>query len=137
MVAGGGLLALFRRDVFCKSMFMWADAEDDDLPPIPWFHVFRYNVMNVEVLESQEKTITCVQFELTTDDWTTLRFDASTVAQAVIAAETYLSQIVDDTFLDSIDKGRIRGLTRRYQYLEPVADVMIDVRDNTVIVLHN
>lgn len=135
MVAGGGLLALFRRDVFCESMYMWADAEDD-LPPIPWFHVFRYNVMNVEVMKSQEKSITCVQF-YTTDDWITLRLDASTVTQAVTAAETYLSQIVDDTFLDSIGKGRERQLTHRYHYLKPVADVIIDVRDNTVIVLHN
>lgn len=116
---------------------MWTDVQDDDLPPIPWLHGFRYNVMNVEVLKSQEETITCVQFELTTDDWITLRFDASTVAQAVIAAETYLSQIVDDTFLNFIGKGRNRELTFRYQYLEPAPDVIINVRDNIVIVLRN
>ena len=115
---------------------MWADAEDD-LPPIPWFRYFRYNVSNTEVLKSHEENITCVQFELKPDDWITQRLEPSTVAQAVTYAEIYLSQIVDDIFLRSVGKVRDRELTYRYQYLESTTDVAIDVRDNKVIVLHN
>lgn len=110
---------------------MWADAdaENVELPPVPWFHGFRYTVKNIDSLESQEE-VRSVQFQFSAEKWMTLELDATTVKEAVKSAEIYLSQLVDDAFLEMVQGKRDRSIAFRYQFLNPVTDVIINVKNN-------
>lgn len=95
---------------------MWCDNEsdDDELPPIPWLHDYRFAVAGpLPVGDVKE-----VQFPISGDRSAVLPCEGGTAAAALRLAEIYLSQFVTDSYVGRVLETTVR-CKHRFEYLPP------------------